>query len=50
MVRGTEETLNSLRNTGFEIILPKVSSFCRKHNIDTLDMEDLYDGARNRKT
>ena len=50
MVRATDDALKSLRNTGFERILPKVASFCQKHNIDTLVMEDLYVGARNRKT
>ncbi|KAL4559834.1 hypothetical protein LXL04_031980 [Taraxacum kok-saghyz] len=50
MVRATDDALKSLRNAGCERILPKVSYFCQKHNIDTLDMEDLYVGARNRKT
>ncbi|KAL4563959.1 hypothetical protein LXL04_028008 [Taraxacum kok-saghyz] len=50
IVRGTVETLKSLRNTGFDRILPNVSSFCQKQNIDTLDMEDLYVGATSRKT
>ena len=50
MVRATDDALKSLRHTGFERILPKVASFCQKHNIDTLDMDDLYVGARNRKT
>ncbi|XP_052621057.1 uncharacterized protein LOC111911380 [Lactuca sativa] len=41
MVRGTMEAFQSFRNTGFAIILPKVSSFCQTHKIDTLDMEEL---------
>ncbi|XP_023754206.2 uncharacterized protein LOC111902624 [Lactuca sativa] len=50
MVRGTTEALQSFRNIGFASILPKVSSFCQTHKIDTLDMEELYIGARNRRT
>ncbi|XP_052627197.1 uncharacterized protein LOC111896344 [Lactuca sativa] len=50
MVRGTMEALQSFRNIGFASILPKVSSFCETHEIDTLDMEELYIGARNRRT
>ncbi|KAL7588201.1 hypothetical protein Lser_V15G38926 [Lactuca serriola] len=50
MVRGTMEALQSCRNIGFDSILPKVSSFCETHEIDTLDMEELYIGARNRRT
>ncbi|XP_052624997.1 uncharacterized protein LOC111916201 [Lactuca sativa] len=50
MVRGTMVTLQSFRNIGFASILPKVSSFCETHEIDTLDMEELYIGARNRRT
>ncbi|XP_052619650.1 uncharacterized protein LOC111918703 [Lactuca sativa] len=49
MVRGTMEALQSFRNIGFASILPKVSSFCETHEIDTLDMEELYIGARNRR-
>ncbi|XP_023767969.1 uncharacterized protein LOC111916538 [Lactuca sativa] len=49
MVRGTIEALQSFRNTGFASILPKVSFF-QTHKIDTLDMEELYIGARNCKT
>ncbi|KAL7596703.1 hypothetical protein Lser_V15G29697 [Lactuca serriola] len=50
MVRGTMEASQSFRNIGFASILPKVSSFCQTHEIDTLDMEELYIGARNRRT
>ncbi|XP_052625903.1 uncharacterized protein LOC111883333 [Lactuca sativa] len=50
MVRGTMEALQSFRNIGFASILPKVSSFCETHEIDTLDMEELYIGARNCRT
>ncbi|XP_023730364.1 uncharacterized protein LOC111878079 [Lactuca sativa] len=50
MVRGIMEALQSFRNTGFASILPKVSSFYQTHKIDTLDMEELYIGTRNRKT
>ncbi|XP_023767023.1 uncharacterized protein LOC111915614 [Lactuca sativa] len=44
------EAVQSFRNTGFASILPKVSSFCQIHKIDTLDLEELYIGVRNRKT
>ncbi|XP_052627237.1 uncharacterized protein LOC128133745 [Lactuca sativa] len=44
------EALQSFRNIGFASILPKVSSFCQTHEIETLDMEELYIGARNRRT
>ena len=50
MVRATMDSLQKLRDTGFDSILPKVSSFCRKHDIEILDMADFYVGARNRKT
>ncbi|KAL7605095.1 hypothetical protein Lser_V15G15612 [Lactuca serriola] len=50
MVRGTMEALQSFRNTWFASILPKYPLFCQTHKIDTLDMEELYIGARNRKT
>ncbi|XP_052627759.1 uncharacterized protein LOC111897621 [Lactuca sativa] len=50
MVRGTMEALQSFRNIGFASILPKVSSFCETREIDTLDMEELYIGARNHRT
>ncbi|XP_052627808.1 uncharacterized protein LOC111880587 [Lactuca sativa] len=50
MVRGTMDALQSLRDTGFATILPKVSSFCQTHNIATLEMQDFYIGARNRTT
>ena len=50
MVRGTMEALQSLRDTRFATILPKVSSFCQTHNIATLEMQDFYIGARNRTT
>ncbi|XP_052627599.1 uncharacterized protein LOC111898342 [Lactuca sativa] len=50
MVRGTMEALQSFRNIGLASILPKVSSFCETHEVDTLDMEELYIGARNRRT
>ncbi|KAL7601668.1 hypothetical protein Lser_V15G25498 [Lactuca serriola] len=44
------DILQSLRDTGFATILPKVSSFCQTHNIATLEMQDFYNGARNRTT
>ncbi|KAI3509688.1 hypothetical protein L1887_25188 [Cichorium endivia] len=50
MVRETMDSLQKLRDTGFDSILPKVSSFCEKHEIKIFDMADLYVGARNRKT
>ncbi|XP_052626920.1 uncharacterized protein LOC128133493 [Lactuca sativa] len=50
MVRGTMEALQSFRNIGFTSILPKVFSFCQTHEIETLDMEELYIGERNRRT
>ncbi|KAI3494634.1 hypothetical protein L1887_40551 [Cichorium endivia] len=50
MVRATMDSLQKLRDTGFDSILPKVSSFCEKHEIKIVDMADLYVGARNRKT
>ncbi|XP_023756451.1 uncharacterized protein LOC111905003 [Lactuca sativa] len=50
MVRRTMNTLQSFRNIGFANILKKVSSFCQTHEIDTLDMEELYIGERNRMT
>ncbi|XP_023764015.2 uncharacterized protein LOC111912517 [Lactuca sativa] len=39
IVRGTMEALQYFRNIGFASILPKTSSFCQAHEIDTLDME-----------
>ncbi|XP_023750038.2 uncharacterized protein LOC111898343 [Lactuca sativa] len=42
MVRGIIEALQSFRNIGFASILPKVSSFCETHEIDTLDGRVVY--------
>ncbi|XP_023747169.1 uncharacterized protein LOC111895313 [Lactuca sativa] len=44
------DALQSLRDTGFASILPKVSSFCQTQNIATLEMLDFYIGTRNRTT
>lgn len=50
LVRGTMDALKALRDTGFAKTLPKVFSFCHKHNIDIVDMTENYVTPRNRRT
>ncbi|KAI3750696.1 hypothetical protein L2E82_21445 [Cichorium intybus] len=42
LVRGTMNALKALRATGFEKTLAKVFSFCHKHDINIVDMNENY--------
>ncbi|KAI3523499.1 hypothetical protein L1887_01674 [Cichorium endivia] len=50
LVRGTMNALKALRATGFEKTLAKVFSFCHKHDINIVDMNENYVTSRNRRT
>ncbi|XP_035840169.1 zinc finger MYM-type protein 1-like [Helianthus annuus] len=49
LINGTKRALNALRQNGFEPMLEKVTSFCKKYNITMLDMTESYGNPRNRK-
>ncbi|XP_022023407.1 zinc finger MYM-type protein 1-like [Helianthus annuus] len=49
LINGTKRALNALRQNGFEPMLEKVTSFCKKYNITMLDMSESYGNPRNRK-
>ncbi|XP_022019908.1 uncharacterized protein LOC110919971 [Helianthus annuus] len=49
LINGTKRALNTLRQSGFEPMLEKVTSFCKKYDITILDMTESYVNQRNRK-
>ncbi|XP_035842123.1 zinc finger MYM-type protein 1-like [Helianthus annuus] len=49
LINGTKRALNDLRQNGFEPMLEKVTSFCKKYDITMLDMTESYGNPRNRK-
>ncbi|KAJ0703930.1 hypothetical protein HanPI659440_Chr14g0557001 [Helianthus annuus] len=49
LINGTKRALNALRQNGFEPMLEKVTSFCKKYNITMLDWSESYGNPRKRK-
>ncbi|XP_076932771.1 uncharacterized protein LOC143598446 [Bidens hawaiensis] len=49
LISGTNRALNYLRQTGFDKMLVKVTSFCEKTKIRMLDIEESYGKQGNRK-
>ncbi|KAJ0431919.1 hypothetical protein HanIR_Chr17g0853631 [Helianthus annuus] len=49
LINGTKRALNTLRQNGFEPMLEKVTSFCKKYDITMLDMTESYGNPKNRK-
>ncbi|KAI3702819.1 hypothetical protein L6452_28571 [Arctium lappa] len=48
-VKSTKQQLQKFRVNGFYSLLKKVSSFCEKHDIEMLNMDEAYVNPRNRR-
>ncbi|XP_024960417.1 zinc finger MYM-type protein 1-like [Cynara cardunculus var. scolymus] len=49
LVKSTKQQLQKLRVDGFCSLLKKLSSFCEKHDIEMLNMEEAYVNPRHRR-
>ncbi|XP_071697594.1 uncharacterized protein [Rutidosis leptorrhynchoides] len=49
LVAATKESLNDLRNNGWDSLLAKVKIFCEKHEVDIPDLSALYKSGRYRR-
>nr|XP_051178678.1 uncharacterized protein LOC127293152 [Lolium perenne] len=48
-VKSTRDVLSELREYGWESLLAEVHSFCEKHDIEELDMEEAYINPKKRR-
>ncbi|XP_010558839.1 PREDICTED: zinc finger MYM-type protein 1-like [Tarenaya hassleriana] len=46
LVKSTKRQLQQQRDAGWNLLLDNVSSFCEKHNIEIINMEEDYVGSR----
>ncbi|KAL6521278.1 hypothetical protein OROGR_017847 [Orobanche gracilis] len=49
LVKSTKRQLQKFRVDGFSSLLKKISSFCEKHDIEMLNMEENYVNPKNRR-
>ncbi|KAI3697822.1 hypothetical protein L6452_30919 [Arctium lappa] len=49
LVKSTKRQLQQFRLDGFCRLLEKISSFCEKHDIETVNMEEIYVNPKNRR-
>ncbi|XP_024989158.1 zinc finger MYM-type protein 1-like [Cynara cardunculus var. scolymus] len=50
LIRGTKQLLQQFRETGFDLLLKKMYSFCEANGIEALDMEDHYSKNGRQRT
>ena len=49
MVKSTKEQLKEFRSNGFVPLLDSISSFCKKHNIRVVNMDEVYVSPNGRR-
>ena len=49
LLEATKQRLQGLRENGFDTLLKEVYSFCEIHNVEKVEMTEVYENSRNRR-